>query len=64
MRRRDWAAWQSESLKSAVRQKRAAAVLADITARGLRWQDSSVARARIEGDIKSTDQIAAISTFA
>ncbi len=33
-------------------------LLADITARGLRWQELSVARARIEGDIKSTDQIA------
>lgn len=33
-------------------------LLADITARGLRWQELSVAQARIEGDIKSTDQIA------
>lgn len=33
-------------------------MLADITARGLRWQALSIARARIEGDIKSTDQIA------
>lgn len=33
-------------------------LLADITARGLRWQALSIAQARIEGDIKSTDQIA------
>ena len=33
-------------------------LLADITARGLRWQELSVAQVRVEGDIKSTDQIA------
>jgi len=33
-------------------------LLADITARGLRWQELSVAQVRINGDIKSTDQIA------
>ncbi|MEX9253309.1 autotransporter assembly complex protein TamB [Pseudenterobacter timonensis] len=33
-------------------------LLADITASGLRWQELSVARVRVEGDIKSTDQIA------
>ncbi|MDR9889108.1 autotransporter assembly complex protein TamB [Pseudenterobacter timonensis] len=32
-------------------------LLADITASGLRWQELSVARVRVEGDIKSTDQI-------
>lgn len=31
---------------------------ADVTARGLRWQELSVALARLQGDIKSTDQIA------
>ena len=33
-------------------------VLADITARALRWQELSIASVRVEGDIKSTDQIA------
>lgn len=33
-------------------------LLADITARGLRWQELSVAQVRVEGDVKSTDQIA------
>ncbi|HFZ8994459.1 TPA: autotransporter assembly complex protein TamB [Citrobacter freundii] len=33
-------------------------LLADINARGIRWQDLSVAQVRVEGDIKSTDQIA------
>ncbi|WP_436857986.1 autotransporter assembly complex protein TamB [Citrobacter tructae] len=33
-------------------------LLADITARNLRWQELSVAQVRVEGDIKSTDQIA------
>ncbi|ALR75166.1 autotransporter assembly complex protein TamB [[Enterobacter] lignolyticus] len=33
-------------------------LLADITARGLRWQELSVAQVRVNGDIKSTDQIA------
>ncbi|WP_312312082.1 translocation/assembly module TamB domain-containing protein [Atlantibacter sp.] len=32
-------------------------VLADITARNLRWQDLSIALVRVDGDIKSTDQI-------
>ncbi|KNC93102.1 autotransporter assembly complex protein TamB [Trabulsiella odontotermitis] len=32
-------------------------LLADITARGLRWQELSVAQVRVEGDVKSTDQI-------
>jgi len=32
-------------------------LLADITARGLRWQALSVAQVRVNGDIKSTDQI-------
>lgn len=32
-------------------------LLADITASGLRWQELSVARVRVEGDIKSTDEI-------
>ncbi|MCZ3384792.1 autotransporter assembly complex protein TamB [Kosakonia sp. SOY2] len=31
--------------------------LADITANNLRWQDLSVARVRVEGDVKSSDQI-------
>ncbi len=39
-------------------------LLADITARGLRWQELSVAQVRVEGDIKSTDQIAGNSTYA
>lgn len=43
---------------------RSAAAVGGYHARGLRWQELPVARARIEGDIKSTDQIAwAISTF-
>ncbi|KGB02173.1 hypothetical protein DR73_3558 [Enterobacteriaceae bacterium ATCC 29904] len=33
-------------------------LLADITANNLRWQELSVARVRVEGDVKSTDQIA------
>lgn len=33
-------------------------LLADITARGLRWQELSIAQVRVESDIKSTDQIA------
>ncbi len=33
-------------------------VQADITANNLRWQELSIARVRVEGDIKSTDQIA------
>lgn len=33
-------------------------LLADINARGLRWLELSVAQVRVEGDIKSTDQIA------
>ncbi len=32
-------------------------LLADITANNLRWQELSVARVRVEGDVKSTDQI-------
>ena len=32
-------------------------LLADITANNLRWQELSIARVRIEGDVKSTDQI-------
>ncbi|WP_313757851.1 autotransporter assembly complex protein TamB [Atlantibacter hermannii] len=32
-------------------------VLADITARNLRWQELSIAQVRVDGDIKSTDQI-------
>ncbi|WP_054179626.1 autotransporter assembly complex protein TamB [Trabulsiella odontotermitis] len=32
-------------------------LLADITARSLRWQELSVAQVRVEGDVKSTDQI-------
>lgn len=32
-------------------------LLADITANNLRWQALSVARVRVEGDVKSTDQI-------
>ena len=39
-------------------------LLADITARGLRWQELSVAQVRVEGDIKSTDQIAVNLTYA
>ena len=31
---------------------------ADVTARGLRWQELSIAQARLQGDVKSTDQIA------
>ena len=33
-------------------------VLADITARSLRWQELSIGQVRVEGDVKSTDQIA------
>ena len=33
-------------------------LLADITARGLRWQELSVAQVRVEGDVKSAEQIA------
>ncbi|MEY6760525.1 autotransporter assembly complex protein TamB [Kluyvera ascorbata] len=33
-------------------------LLADITARGLRWQELSIAQVRVDGEIKSTDQIA------
>ena len=33
-------------------------LLADITARGLRWQELTVGQVRVEGDVKSTDQIA------
>nr|WP_318383234.1 autotransporter assembly complex protein TamB [uncultured Enterobacter sp.] len=33
-------------------------VLADITARALRWQELSIASVRVQGDVKSTDQIA------
>lgn len=33
-------------------------LMGDINARGLRWQELSVAQVRVEGDIKSTDQIA------
>ncbi|MFJ2976168.1 autotransporter assembly complex protein TamB [Kluyvera sp. NPDC087067] len=33
-------------------------LLADITARGLRWQELSVGQVRVDGDVKSTDQIA------
>lgn len=33
-------------------------LLADITARGLRWQELSVAQVRVEGDMKSAEQIA------
>ena len=33
-------------------------LLADITARGLRWQELSVAQLRVEGDVKSAEQIA------
>ncbi|MGQ8558100.1 autotransporter assembly complex protein TamB [Enterobacter hormaechei] len=32
-------------------------LLADITANNLRWQELSIARVRVEGDVKSTDQI-------
>lgn len=32
--------------------------LADITANNLRWQDLSVARVRVDGDVKSSDHIA------
>ncbi|WHP30877.1 autotransporter assembly complex protein TamB [Trabulsiella odontotermitis] len=32
-------------------------LLADITARNLRWQELSVTQVRVEGDVKSTDQI-------
>ncbi|KFC07214.1 YtfN family protein [Trabulsiella guamensis ATCC 49490] len=32
-------------------------LLADITARNLRWQELSIAQVRVEGDVKSTDQI-------
>ncbi|WP_326902602.1 autotransporter assembly complex protein TamB [Kosakonia cowanii] len=31
--------------------------LADITANNLRWQELSIARVRVEGDVKSSDQI-------
>ncbi|MGZ0752729.1 autotransporter assembly complex protein TamB [Kluyvera sichuanensis] len=33
-------------------------LLADITARGLRWQELSIAQVRVDGDVNSTDQIA------
>lgn len=33
-------------------------LLADITARGLRWQELSIGQVRVDGDVKSTDQIA------
>jgi translocation and assembly module TamB len=33
-------------------------LLADITARGLRWQELTIGQVRVEGDVKSTDQIA------
>ena len=33
-------------------------LLADITARGLRWQELSIAQVRVDGEVKSTDQIA------
>ncbi len=33
-------------------------LLADITARGLRWQELTVGQVRVDGDVKSTDQIA------
>ena len=33
-------------------------LLADITARGLRWQELSVAQVRVKGDVKSAEQIA------
>ncbi|MGL5970316.1 MAG: autotransporter assembly complex protein TamB [Kluyvera sp.] len=33
-------------------------LVADITARGLRWQELSVGQVRVDGDVKSTDQIA------
>ncbi|WP_438437444.1 autotransporter assembly complex protein TamB [Kluyvera sichuanensis] len=33
-------------------------LLADITARGLRWQALSIAQVRVDGDVNSTDQIA------
>lgn len=33
-------------------------LLADITANRLRWQELSIARVRVDGDIKSSDQIA------
>lgn len=33
-------------------------LLADITARGLRWQELSIAQVRVEGDVKSAEQIA------
>ncbi len=56
MRRRDWAAPAKGIVKSPRYGRSAPQLLADITARGLRWQDLFVARARIEGDIKSTDQ--------
>ena len=31
--------------------------MADITASNLRWQELSIARVRVDGDVKSTDQI-------
>ena len=33
-------------------------LLADITARGLRWQELSIAQVRVDGEVKSTEQIA------
>ncbi|EPK7359607.1 autotransporter assembly complex protein TamB [Kluyvera ascorbata] len=33
-------------------------LLADITARGLRWQELSIGQVRVDGDVKSSDQIA------
>lgn len=33
-------------------------LLADITARGLRWQELSIAQVRVDGEVNSTDQIA------
>ena len=32
-------------------------LMADITASNLRWQELSIARVRVDGDVKSTDQI-------
>ncbi|WP_284963894.1 hypothetical protein, partial [Enterobacter hormaechei] len=32
-------------------------LLADITARGLRWQELTIAQVNVKGDVKSTDQI-------
>ncbi|ARJ42327.1 translocation and assembly module TamB [Pantoea alhagi] len=33
-------------------------LLADVTATGLRWQELTIARVRLDGDVKSSDQVA------